>query len=305
MSWLEEASKRRKWLVGVSGGADSVALLHLLISHGFRNLVVCHLDHRLRGRASSGDASFVKRLADELQLPLETGRADVKQIAKQRQESLETAARNVRHDFFRGCAARHRCNRILLAHHADDQAETILWNLLRGSYGPKGMKEIQTMDRLELHRPLLKWRRAELRRWLSERRLKWREDSTNAEPMAVRNRIRNEVIPLLDQVTGRDAVSSLLRMQDDFSELHAFAESIRQETNVVDPQDRLHLPQLRTLAPLLRKMEIVRYLERQGISLSRELVDRAMELADGASFSSINLPGGKRLRRRAARLFVE
>ena len=161
------------------------------------------------------------------------------------------------------------------------------------------------MDRLELHRPLLKWRRAELRRWLSERRLKWREDSTNAEPMAVRNRIRNEVIPLLDQVTGRDAVSSLLRMQDDFSELHAFAESIRQETNVVDPQDRLHLPQLRTLAPLLRKMEIVRYLERQGISLSRELVDRAMELADGASFSSINLPGGKRLRRRAARLFVE
>src|SRR5690606_11858726 len=167
----------RRWLVGVSGGADSVALLHLLVESGFRNLVVCHLDHRLRGRASAGDALFVRRLAEKLGLPCESGRADVARRMEECGGSLETVARHARHEFFAECARRHRCRRVILAHHADDQAETVMWNLLRGSHGLKGMEETRELitgsgDVLEIHRPLLAVRREALVAWLEARRLK-------------------------------------------------------------------------------------------------------------------------------------
>ncbi|WAC21862.1 tRNA lysidine(34) synthetase TilS [Luteolibacter sp. SL250] len=304
MSWFGEASKRRKWLVAVSGGADSVALLHLLLREGFRNLVVCHVDHRLRGRASTGDAAFVKRLADRLGLPGETARVDVRRLAEERRESLETAARNARHEFFRECAARHRCNRVLLAHHADDQAETILWNLLRGSHGPKGMKEIQEVKGLEFHRPLLGWRRKQLREWLSSNQLKWREDATNDEPLAVRNRLRNEVFPLLDEIGGRDGVGSFIRLLEDFAEISSVTEFALKQVDILDPQNRVHLLQFKKLPPALQGEVLARYLVQHGIAPSRDLLKRSLEMIDGSA-SSVNLPGGKRLRRRAGRLFVE
>jgi tRNA(Ile)-lysidine synthase TilS/MesJ len=94
--WFADASKKKRWLVGVSGGADSVALLHLLVAGGFRNLIVCHLDHGLRGRASTADAIFVQRLAGKLELSLESGRIDVAARMKSTGESMETAARTIR-----------------------------------------------------------------------------------------------------------------------------------------------------------------------------------------------------------------
>ena len=94
--WFAHQSRRRRYLVGVSGGADSMALLHLLLEHGFRNLVVCHLDHRLRGRASTADARFVARAAGSLGLPAELGRIDLRQSAEDSGESVETAARRAR-----------------------------------------------------------------------------------------------------------------------------------------------------------------------------------------------------------------
>src|SRR5690606_34846884 len=140
IAWFEETPRRRRHLAGISGGADSVALLHLLHRHGFRDIVVCHLDHGLRGRASSGDARFVAALARRLGYPLETARADVGMLAAMSGSSAETAARHARHAFFAECSRKHRCPRLLLAHHFDDQAETILWNLLRGSRGLTGME---------------------------------------------------------------------------------------------------------------------------------------------------------------------
>ena len=99
--WLMANVDRKKpWLVGVSGGADSVALLHLLVAAGFHEVVVCHLDHGLRGRTSTEDAKFVKRLATALGLKFESERADVKLRMAAKSESLETAARNLRHLFF-------------------------------------------------------------------------------------------------------------------------------------------------------------------------------------------------------------
>jgi tRNA(Ile)-lysidine synthetase-like protein len=216
-----------------------VALLHLLVEAGFQKLVVCHLDHRLRGRASTEDAKFVRRLAEKLGLQCEIGRVDVRLRMKERCESLETAARHARHGFFAECAAKHRCRQVLLAHHSDDQAETVLWNLLRGSHGLKGMREEQTISvggtKLRLSRPLLGLRRAEL-----------------------------------------------------------------------DPQGRLHLPALRKLSPALQRAALRKFLADQGVhSIDRTLLDRAVSLTDPAQPASINLPGGRRLRRREGRLWVD
>jgi tRNA(Ile)-lysidine synthase len=299
MSWFEDASRRRKWLVGVSGGADSVALLHLLLEHGFSKLVVCHLDHRLRGKDSAGDAAFVNRLAKGLGLQVEIGRSEVKQRARDAGESIETAARRARQEFFRECGARHRCERVVLAHHADDQAETILWNLLRGSHGLKGMKEVQSMGGQEFHRPLLGWRRKELREWLAARNLKWREDATNGEAVAIRNRLRNEALPLLESISGRD------RLEEDWREQQLISEFALKRAEIFDPSGRIHLPQLRGLPVVLQRQALADYFKSEAVSINREVLEEAVRLLDPSSPSVMNLPGGKRFRRRAGRAFVE
>ena len=303
--WFEKASKRRKWLVGVSGGADSVALLHLMVEHGFSKLVVCHLDHRLRGRASTGDAKFVEKLAAKLGVAFEGGRADVNKLADRLNQSLETAARNARHEFFRSCAREHRCEQVVLAHHADDQAETVLWNLLRGSHGLRGMQEKQTFESLEFHRPVLKWRHAELCEYLSSRRLKWREDATNGEPIAVRNRLRNEALPLLAEISGRDPTFALVRGAVVWDEHHSIIDWALEKADVIDPQGRLHVSTVKKMPLALQRAAIVNYFSKRSIAADSQLVHSALTLFESNDRSVINLPGGKRFRRREGRAFVE
>jgi tRNA(Ile)-lysidine synthase len=308
--WLERTPRGACWLVGVSGGADSVALFHLLLENGFRNLVICHLDHRLRGRASTADALFVKRLAAKHRLPYESARADVKKRMREHGESMETAARHARHAFFASCASKHRCSKILLAHHADDQAETVLWNLLRGSYGFKGMREEQEMTvdgvRLSIVRPLLGVRRSELVGWLQSCSLRWREDASNHEPVAVRNRLRHEALPLLAEISGRDPVLALVRGAEDSMAIEDLENELLQAANVRDPQGRLHLPALRKLPPTLQRAALRRFLMDHAVpDTTRALLDRAMGLLETAHPAVINLPGGGRLRRSAGRIWPE
>jgi tRNA(Ile)-lysidine synthase len=309
--WLERASRRARWLVGVSGGADSVALLHLLVESGFGNLIVCHLDHRLRGRSSTQDARFVARLAEQLGLPCDIGRADVGGRMQARGESLETAARNARHEFFGQCALKHRCRRLLLAHHADDQAETVLWNLLRGSHGLKGMREeqsitVNTRVVLRVVRPLLDVRHAALVDWLGMRSHRWREDASNLEPVAVRNRLRNEALPLLAEISGRDAVAALVRGAADSAAREELENETLEQARLLDPQGRLHLPVLRQLSLDLRRAALRNFLLDHRIpSIDRALLERAVSLIDVAQPAVVNLPGGGRLRRSAGRLWID
>src|SRR5437764_4844660 len=136
-----------RYLIGVSGGRDSIALLNLLIDLGYKNLVVCHLNHQLRGAASRGDARFVEKIARDLELDCEIGSTDVGALAKRSKWSIETAARFARLAFFVEVARHRRCPRIFLAHHADDLVETALLNLFRGA-GPAG---IAAMRRISVH----------------------------------------------------------------------------------------------------------------------------------------------------------
>ncbi|MCW1884133.1 tRNA lysidine(34) synthetase TilS [Luteolibacter flavescens] len=307
--WFQSASRRRRYLAGISGGADSVALLHLLHRAGFRDVVVCHLDHGLRGQASAGDARFVEKLAASLGYPCESGKADVQAMIRETGDSLETAARDARHAFFAACSRKHRCPRLLLAHHADDQAETILWNLLRGSRGLSGMRAEQVLQMdgkpVECLRPLLTMRRDELLAWLVSEKIAWREDASNAEPIAARNRLRNEALPLLSDIARRDITALLNRAADSSDELRVIERWAVEQAAALDPQGRLHVPRLRTLPREVQSACLYDYLRTSGVpELSRDLVARGLTLLDADGPPAVNLPGDRVLRRRAGRIFI-
>src|SRR5438045_1038292 len=163
---LRKFPPRCRYLIGVSGGRDSVALLHWLVELGYRKLIVCHLDHQLRGRSSQADARFVEKLAGKYDVRLDLGLSNVRALAKGKNMSIETAAREARYAFFAETARRRNCRTIFVAHHADDLVETFLINLFRGagSAGLSAMQEtsIRRIDRLELTivRPFLRfWRK--------------------------------------------------------------------------------------------------------------------------------------------------
>src|SRR2546428_5388179 len=166
MNWIQTSFLRSfppeaRYLVGVSGGRDSVALLHSLVERGYEQLIVCHLNHQLRGRSSDADARFVEKLAAKYNVDFELGSAHVSALAAKSKISIETAARIARYSFFAKVASRRRCKTILLAHHADDLVETFLINLFRGAglSGLGAMREVsmRRVDHVDLTivRPLL------------------------------------------------------------------------------------------------------------------------------------------------------
>ena len=301
---------RRPYLLGISGGRDSVALFHALLETGCRKLTLCHLNHQIRGLFSSDDAAFVRELAEKHELPFEIGRMNVPRLADEQGLSIETAARQARHHFFAECAKRRKCNSVLLAHHADDNVETLLFNLLRGSAGLKGMQFDTPLTvgrrKLTLLRPLLGTRRSEIDAYLAERRILYRDDASNFAPVATRNRLRNEALPLLREIMGRDIVPALLRAADTSREQEDCLEALLDHLGLVDPQGRLFLPKLRDLPPPLQRRALFNYLKANAISdLSRDLLERCLELLDPANPARENLPGDKHLRRRAGRVFVD
>ncbi|MRR07598.1 MAG: tRNA lysidine(34) synthetase TilS [Deltaproteobacteria bacterium] len=185
-------------VVAVSGGADSVALLDILSSMTKLrlNLVVAHLNHGLRGEESDDDAAFVEELAARYQLPFRLQRVDVKEIGRQRKLSLEEAGRMARYEWFDTVAKSSAARLIALGHHADDQAETFLLRLFRGS-GTTGLSSMRLLSSDRYVRPLLLVTRDEILAYLERRGLSYRHDSSNDETVFLRNRIRHECLPYL------------------------------------------------------------------------------------------------------------
>ncbi|HJY85441.1 MAG TPA: tRNA lysidine(34) synthetase TilS [Candidatus Acidoferrales bacterium] len=186
--------------VGVSGGADSVALLLLLdelkAALGI-SLVVVHFNHCLRGMDSDADEHFVATLATAKKLEFASAREDVAARAQQQGWNLEDAARRLRYEYFSTLVASGRATRMAVAHTADDQAETVLAHLLRGT-GLSGLAAIYPVAGI-IVRPLLGIRRQELRDYLSGRKQPWREDPTNLDTTRLRARIRHHLLPQLER----------------------------------------------------------------------------------------------------------
>jgi tRNA(Ile)-lysidine synthase len=192
---VREGSTPPTLVAGLSGGADSVALLHALVGHeGFR-VVAAHLDHGLRPD-SSRDAAFCRRVCRRLGVPLRVGRADVRARASREGGGIEEAARLERHAFLEAVRAREGASWIVLAHTRDDQAETVLLRLLRGS-GSAGLGAMRARAG-RLLRPLLRVSRQDVLDHLGAHGLAWREDPSNADPSFLRNRVRHELIPYLE-----------------------------------------------------------------------------------------------------------
>jgi tRNA(Ile)-lysidine synthase len=194
--------ERHAVLVAVSGGLDSMVLLHLLAGlapdHGWR-LAVAHFNHRLRGRSSDADERLVRKAADTLGLPFISDAADVRKYASAHKLSIEMAARQLRHGFLARVARKRGIRTIALAHHADDQVELFFLRLLRGAGGEglAGMKWKNPSPRhpgIQLVRPLLDCTKSELAAWARRERIPFREDASNASLKFQRNRIRHELL---------------------------------------------------------------------------------------------------------------
>lgn len=216
-------------LVAVSGGPDSVTLLHTLaqLKHEFcLTLGIAHVNHLLRGNEAIEDEEFVQKLAITLDLPFFSKRFDVKALAKESKLSIEEAGRNVRYEFFDSLAQVHAYNKIATGHTWDDNAEQVLMNLLRGS-GPKGLSGIPPIRQDRYIRPLIRVAKTDLIDYLEKNRLAYQTDSSNADSIYLRNKIRNHLIPLLESdynpeiKDSLNRLSHILRTEDDFIQTQA------------------------------------------------------------------------------------
>jgi tRNA(Ile)-lysidine synthase len=225
-------------IVAISGGADSTALLDLLTRlPGYRlSLIAAHLNHCLRGSDSDADEEFCRQLAGHYRIPFESRRLDVRGLAESGQLNLEDAGRRARIDFLDELREKHGAAAVALAHHADDQAETVLMRLLRGS-GMTGLSGMAYRNARGYVRPLLEISRSEIMLYLSERKLGWREDASNSDTTFLRNRVRHLLLPILEEYNpavraSLSATASLLADEDALlGELteQAFNESCRIE----------------------------------------------------------------------------
>jgi tRNA(Ile)-lysidine synthase len=324
-----------RYLIGVSGGRDSVALLHWLVSLGYERLIVCHLNHQLRGRSSDADARFVRHLvhchdhkvvtrAPRLPRALgkrsaspqrtgpaefELGSANIRALAKKRKMSIEAAAREARYEFFAKTARRRKCRTIFVAHHADDLVETFLINLFRGagSAGLSAMREISTrrIDDVDLTivRPFLGVWRKDIDDYVREHRLRFREDVTNKNLASLRNRIRHRVIPYLEKILGRNIRQNIWR-----TAMIAADEEKWIESELGGPTDAdLAVAKLRALPIALQRRMVLKWLRGQNISgVGFDAIERVRSLVDhDAPVAKVNLPKNRHARRRAGKIFLE
>ena len=309
--FLRDFSPARRYLIGVSGGRDSIALLNLLIDLGYKNLVICHLNHQLRGASSRADARFVEKIARSLKLDCEIGSTNVGALARRSKLSIETAARFARLAFFVEVARRRRCPRIFLAHHADDLVETALLNLFRGA-GPGGMAAMRKISvhrisntQLTIIRPLLGVWRRQIDSYVSERHLEFREDATNAMPHSSRNKIRHRILPDIEKQFGRDVRKTIWRAAQIWSEEEAVLDSLVSMDAISAAQ--LAVASLRKMPVALQRRTILRWLRAGKVAdVSFGIVENVRALIEpGTKAAKVNLSRDRHARRRAGKIFIE
>ena len=287
-------------LCAVSGGADSVFLLHWLRSEAEAlNITVCaaHFEHGIRGEEALRDAEFVRVMCEKENIPCRIGHGDVPAYAAERGMGTEEAARELRYCFLEKTADELGCNRIAAAHNAEDNAETILFHMVRGS-GTAGLCGIPPV-RGRVIRPLLQLSRGEIEAWLAERCIPHVEDSTNREDLYTRNRIRHRVMPLLQelnpefaQAAGRAAV--LLRQDEDC--LNGQAEAfIRTHAS----ENGISVTELSELHPAIAS-RVVRKLCPAALSAAHTAAVLALLQGEGPACADVP---GLRVRRESGRLY--
>ncbi|MEM7391206.1 MAG: tRNA lysidine(34) synthetase TilS [Verrucomicrobiota bacterium] len=292
----------RHLLVGVSGGADSIAMAHALLELRGEldlHLTLIHLNHRLRGEASDADEAFVRGFGAKHGLEVLTASRDVARSAARKKISLEMAAREARHRWFKQALGRTGADTVALAHTRDDQAETVLLRLIRGAGldGLAGMEARTTVNGLPMIRPLIDVSRKTLLGYLKRHKLAWREDASNRDTRFVRNRIRHEVIPMLEEQINPRLRETLARTADT---LRAEGEWARQFTasflDTIPAGRRLSGERLAEWPPAARHRVIQAWLLREGLppeGLTHDLILKLGRWCENPRGSkTLNLPHG-------------
>ncbi len=301
--------------VAVSGGADSVTLLHLLFELADEynlTLTVLHLNHGIRGEEADRDESFVKKLAESMGIPCAVERVSVPKLRRQRGGSIEDICRQERYAFFDRSVRKQGLSRIALGHTLNDQAETVIMRFLRGS-GLDGLKGFLPIRERIYIRPLMEVTRDEVVSFLKKRKIPFITDSSNEDPAFARNRIRNHLVPeLRDQYNMRleeniSRTAGILRLEDDF--IRESVAGIVSEWGIDLHRACLPVLKLRQLHPALRWRLIKTILEghspqRNGIGYLH--VKAVAELIDGSGPSaSADLPFDLVARREYDDLVIE
>jgi tRNA(Ile)-lysidine synthase len=296
-------------IVGVSGGADSLALAHALWTLRARftlRLHIAHLNHQLRGKESDEDALFVEELARQWNVPATVESHDVAAFARERKLSVEEAARMVRYGFLQQVAEREGARAVAVAHQADDQAETIVMHFIRGA-GLAGLRGIQPVAQhplrppVRLLRPLLAMTRAEIDAYCAAHQLTPRMDTTNADTTLLRNRIRHELLPLLETYNPNIRASLRRNAQliaDDYDYLHQRAVGQWERTLLTQTKQSIafSLSGWQTLKPSLKRALIrmaVRQLRPHVRHLDAQHVENALQVSNSLRVGArATLPAG-------------
>jgi tRNA(Ile)-lysidine synthase len=293
--------------VAISGGADSVCLLHVLrtVRHHWNiRLTALHVNHLLRSEESDQDEQFVRDLADSWGIPIIAERIDARALAVQHTDNLEQAARKIRRAFFQRHLESGAVDRVALAHTRSDQAETVLFRLLRGAY-TTGLAGMRPVSRGGTVRPLLEIERTEVEAYLRDNGIDWRQDSSNLDPRFARNRIRHQLLPQLAREWNPQLPDALSRYallaQDDedyWEEVVSSAERLLEP----GPDDTVLL-NINNLKLLPRA--VVRRLLRRAVELTRgDLrqidfihLDRVLALTDSVDgHDRVQIPGADVMR---------
>jgi tRNA(Ile)-lysidine synthase len=296
-------------LVALSGGPDSVALVHLLLElQADGDLTVAglaHFNHQLRGIDADADETFCRAMADTLGLPFDVGRADVAAAARDAGRSIEDVARELRYAFLERAADRSSADAIAVGHSLDDQAETFLLRLVRGA-GARGLAAILPRAGRVI-RPLLEISRAELREFAAARGLAFRTDASNDDVSIPRNRVRHELIPYLQRefspsisaVLAREA--ALAREDDDRLRQEAIDQARSIVLTTTDGKTELDALALQALHPALAGRIVKEALTARapGRFIGFEHVEDVLRCAAGQEGDAIDLPGQRAVRRGA------
>lgn len=287
-------------VVGVSGGADSMALLHILNELKLDmdiQIFVAHINHGLRGHDADADAAYVEEICHEWDIPFFLKEARVGELARLWNLSEEEAGRQVRYTFFDEVLSEIDGNKIALAHHRDDQVETVIYNIIRGT-GMEGLKGIKPIRDERIIRPLLEVDRPSIEKYLATQKIPYRHDHTNDSIVYTRNKIRHELIPYIEGNFNPNFRDSIVRManiigdEDDFLSKYVeglVKKNISFEKNaIVIPIDFFISHHIAVKRRIIRLC--VKYLSGSMVNLGQKHVDSVLDICDLNTGASIDLP---------------
>lgn len=283
--------EKQKVIVAVSGGIDSIILLEFFLwlrSTKKIEFAVAHVNHQLRGKESDGDEKFVRRVCEKNKIPFYSERVATKKTAKETKRSIQETARDLRYAFFDTLKKSLAADRIATAHNANDNAETMLMNLFRGS-GIDGLSGIP-VKRNTIVRPLLAVSRKEIVKIVRQRKLKFREDSSNLHDDYTRNYLRHKIIPKIEERINPSVIDAMLKTSEILERNIEFTdEVVKASTASLISGDEINIQQLNQLHPYIQQKIVHQLLVQKNIEPHFDAILSIVELKDAQKGTTIDI----------------